>query len=198
VHYIVGNHDYLINRISKEANDYPFSVKKSLRLVDSGSKYYFTHGYEIDVMTNMEHMMTVNQYEQLSEKLCFLTDKTGWLASTIWKATEILDQMKEQVKKVQSPPSERGEEMDSIRIFGHSAARNLLLGLKPDESLVFGHTHIPYVEELKSGIWVGNTGAWGQDVIDPATGKQSSNSYMKIYDGKMELHFFKSSKTSKI
>lgn len=192
VHYVAGNHDYLIHRISKGSENYPLSVQKSFRLVDSGSTYYFTHGYEIDVMANMEQLMTVAQYETLAERLCFLTDKTGWLASSIWKATEIMGTMKEQVMKIQSPPGKRGEEMDSVRLFASSAARNLLLGLGPGENLVFGHTHIPFKEEVKPGIWVGNTGCWGEEVTDPATGKPASNSYLKIYDGNMELHFFNS------
>ncbi len=192
VHYVAGNHDYLIHRISKESESYPLSVQKSFRLVDSRSHYYFTHGYEMDVMANMEQMMTVGQYETLAERLCFLSDKTGWLASTIWKATEIMATMKDQVLKIQSSPGERGEEMDSVRLLACSAARNLLLGLGPEENLVFGHTHVPFRQEVKPGIWVGNTGTWGEEVTDPATGKPASNSYLKIFDGKMELHFFNS------
>ena len=190
VHYVAGNHDYLIHRIAEESEYYPFSVKKTLRLVDEGKKYYFTHGYDIDVMATMENLMTVAQYEQLSERLCFLTDKTGWLASTIWKTTEILDTMKDKVKTLQSAPAERSAEMDSIRLFAGSAARNLFLGLKSDENLVFGHTHVPYVDEVKPGVRVGNTGAWGEDLINPENGKVSRNSYVRIQEGKMELKFY--------
>lgn len=82
--------------------------------------------------------------------------------------------------------------LDSVRLFASSAARNLLLGLGPEENLVFGHTHIPFKEEVKPRIWVGNTGCWGEEVTDPSTGKPASNSYLKIYDGNMELHFFNS------
>lgn len=190
VHYVVGNHDYMVHRIHRDAEAlYPFSVHKTLRIEDGGERYFFTHGYNLDVMSTMEQMMTVKQYEQLAESLCFLTDRTGWLASTIWSATEILGRMKDQVMAIQKSPFERGDQMDSVRMFANSSASYLLLGLKPDEHLIFGHTHGPYLHERRSGTFVGNSGCWGEEMRDP-NGSICRNSYIRIEDGRMELRFY--------
>ncbi|MDD1705798.1 MAG: metallophosphoesterase, partial [Methanoregulaceae archaeon] len=191
VYYVVGNHDYLVYRIHNDSGgEYPFNVFKTLRIQDDGKSYVFTHGCNLDVMSTMEHMMTVKQYEQLAESLCFLTDKTGWLASSIWRTTEILGKMKEQVVSIQKSPKERMSEMDSVRMFADSSAGYLLLGLKPDENLVFGHTHVPYISQKKSGTMAGNTGCWGEDMRAP-DGTIRRNSYIRIDDGRMDLRFFR-------
>ncbi len=46
IHYIVGNHDYYMNKLGElYGENFPFTISKNLRLKDGGNKFYFTHGY---------------------------------------------------------------------------------------------------------------------------------------------------------
>jgi predicted phosphodiesterase len=56
--------------------------------------------------------------------------------------------------------------------------------MRPDENLVFGHTHRPFIDKDRK---VANTGSW----IDELPEKDKQNSYIQIDKGKMELKFFK-------
>jgi len=86
VHYIVGNHDYLMLKWYQSfPEDYPFRVSKFLRLQDDNSEFYFMHGYELEVLTNLEPL-TIEAYEKTSEALCQLTEAFfGSVLSTLWE-----------------------------------------------------------------------------------------------------------------
>lgn len=58
------------------------------------------------------------------------------------------------------------------------AARQESIQLKPEEILVYGHTHKPFCEKDKA-----NTGSWVSDAKD-------TNSYLIIDEGKMELKYW--------
>jgi len=161
VHYVVGNHDYLIYRLSKRnPKTYPFEVSKSLPLEEDGKRYFFTHGYDIDVYATMESLMSLDQYENVSECLCFLTDKTGWLASCLWGLSEKILELRDKVGSMQKPPEEREEDLDTITTFALSPAAFLFLGMGARDNLVYGHTHIPGSTKLDGGRYVANTGFW--------------------------------------
>ena len=52
VHYVIGNHDYSILYFSERADCFPFPVLRNLHLSveGNGKKFYFTHGYEFEVL----------------------------------------------------------------------------------------------------------------------------------------------------
>jgi len=183
LHYVVGNHDYYIHRLQKRNPDtYPFSVSKTLRLEDDGKGYFFTHGYDMDVYATMESLMSIDQYETLSESLCFLTDKSGWLADRLWGVSEVIEDLKSRIGSMQKPPAERETEMDLITRFAQSRAAHLFLGMHPMDSLVYGHTHVPGCKKMDCGAYVANTGCWsGND----------QGWYVRISEGKVEALNFK-------
>ena len=76
IHYIVGNHDYYMLNLGKRYGDnFPFTLSKNLRLEDGGNKFYFTHGYEFEVLSL--EPMTLETYEEFSNKMCFSEDVIG-------------------------------------------------------------------------------------------------------------------------
>jgi predicted phosphodiesterase len=56
--------------------------------------------------------------------------------------------------------------------------------MKPDERLVFGHTHGPFINKDKTVV---NTGPWVNELINP----EYQNSYVEMGNGIIELKFFK-------
>jgi UDP-2,3-diacylglucosamine pyrophosphatase LpxH len=178
VHYVVGNHDYYMLKIKKRFPEYyPFDLQKYLRLKDGRSKFFFIHGYELDVLANYEPL-TIEDYEKISEALCRAENILGRLMSRIWGLK----------KKLKKPPNKRKSwkirngiinHMDNLEALACSKVRNIFLGLRRDEKLVFGHTHRPFIFED-----TGNTGSWVKEECE-------HNNFIKIENGKMELYKWK-------
>jgi UDP-2,3-diacylglucosamine pyrophosphatase LpxH len=189
VHYVSGNHDYYILSLSEMYQKnynmpvYPFTtISKSLRLSDGDCKFYFIHGYELDVLLNME-FMDIETYEQLSYRMCFSEKFLRILASDIWDIVQYGELAMEKLKR---PPHER-ENIDKIKELSESNGVFALLGMKPDEKLVFGHTHRPFINDKKT---VANTGSWVSD----RPSEFPPNTYIKIVDGQMEWKAFDENK----
>lgn len=54
VSYVVGNHDYhMLNLKESLADDFPFKyIAESTRLEDGDQKFFFIHGYQLEVLAN--------------------------------------------------------------------------------------------------------------------------------------------------
>ena len=182
IHYIVGNHDYYMFNLSERYGDnFPFTLSKNLRLEDGGNKFYFIHGYEFEVM-HLEPI-TLEMYEEFSEKMCFSEDIIGGLAGHLWDLVQGSN-LKEKMKKNPRERLESLKETKKIHKLAISPGKNFLLGMKSDERLVFGHTHGPFINNEKTVV---NTGSW----INELESKEYQNSYVEISEGNMELKFFK-------
>ncbi|HMK47723.1 MAG TPA: metallophosphoesterase [Methanocella sp.] len=183
VHYIVGNHDYYILRLSKRyASDYfHFPVSKSLRLTDGDSRFYFIHGYELEVLANLEPV-SIENYESFCDRMCFSEDVLGEYASNLWNWYENRKGAWWKVKVIKSGPQIR-EEVNRIEALAKSKGKYLLLGMHPGEKLVFGHTHDPFMCE--DGM-VANSGSWFNEFKN----SNHQNTYVKIDRGKMEVKTF--------
>jgi len=182
VYYVVGNHDYLIlDWANRYAPFYPFKVSKFLRLSDGGREFYFMHGYELEVLSNLEPM-TIEAYEKASEWLCQMTEAFfGSILSRIWGTVQVAfkrgDKRLRMARAIVKMPHQR-EDMDKIDQLAVSDVKRLFLGIKKDESLVFGHTHRPF---LKANV--ANTGSWVSDADE-------CNTFLVIRDGVMDLKKF--------
>lgn len=184
IRYVVGNHDYnLLKYLEKRKCRVPFNVSKNYKLDYDGDKYFFTHGYELEVLANLKHF-NVHEYEKFSELMCLNNDFTGAIASKAWdwlnahKASGKLHLLKK-------PPEER-EIIDKVYDFAMNVEKHMFLNMEPDEMLIYGHTHHPYISSY--GM-VANTGSW---VNETPLGmeKSSQNRYITISDGRMELRAF--------
>ncbi len=187
VYYLAGNHDYSILKLKDRYPEYyPLDVRKFIRLKSGESNYYFIHGYELEVLASLEPL-TIEAYEALSERLCYMEDVFGGFISQLWpifytiarKGHRVFDIKKTIIKK----PEERKENISAVRKFALSEVKNIFLGMRKGEQLVFGHTHKPFLTKDDAGISVANTGSWVEEA-----GKQ--NTYIEIVEGEMELKEF--------
>ncbi len=182
IHYVIGNHDYYMLKLNERyAGNYPFTISRSLRLEDGGNKFYFIHGYELEVLANLEPM-SIEEYEKFSEMMCFTEDVIGWFASHVWDIVEGAESIAKHLKNMKKSPHDR-KDIDKVYRLAVSEAAYVLLGMKPDEKLVFGHTHRPFITKKRN---VANTGSWLSELK-----KEYQNSYVEISNGDMKLKFFK-------
>ena len=207
IHYVVGNHDYymlkLYERYQKDydkelqekgdvttKSPFPFKVSRSLRLFDHWNTFYFIHGYQLDVLANMEPL-GMDYYEELSERMCLTDDIIGGFLSYMYDLIQH-PRLHVRLKELQRAPHERSHSyINNIHTFAKSRGAYILIGMKPDEKLIFGHTHesFMYPEPTREcpnpEIMIANTGSW----IDE---KQNARQkiYLKIDNGQMELKRF--------
>lgn len=189
IHYVVGNHDYLIHSLHRRNPEmYPFSVQKTLRLSDGGEDFFFTHGYDLDVLATMEPFkIGLDNYEKTCYALSFLTDKSGWAAVNTWGLCEKIAGFTDGLRYMNREPEERTTEFGAIELLANSRAACLFLGMHPTDNLVYGHTHRPYVTKDDAGNSIANTGYWaGKEVRNT----EGVNTYVKIDDGIMSSHPF--------
>lgn len=114
--------------------------------------------------------------------MCFNKDKTGGFLSKIWDLKGFMGKKRRFVKDMDKEPHKR-ETINKVDNFALSTGKYPLLGMKPGETLIFGHTHRPFIDYEKK---VANTGSW----IDELPIKSHQNTYIQIKDGKMELKSF--------
>jgi UDP-2,3-diacylglucosamine pyrophosphatase LpxH len=209
LHYIIGNHDYSILYFSKRVDNpsfpFPFPVSKNLHLsVDDGDKkFYFIHGYEFEVLANFP-FMTIEEYENICQQLCDVRETTfGKVESTLWSALHLQFTRKKVEAIEQSltkPPEHRWKvHTDTIppkealplplleprnkieELAMSSLARSIFIGGQTDETIIFGHTHSPFITKDKT---VANSGSW-------VTDNNFHNTYITIdNNGVMNLHSY--------
>jgi UDP-2,3-diacylglucosamine pyrophosphatase LpxH len=182
LHYIVGNHDYFLLRLKRRHTEYyPFSISRALRLTDNGINFYFIHGYELEVISSYEPL-TIEGYENFCERMCFSEDFIGSYVSNFWNRLENLKGSWWKIRTIEGPPLDRGN-INKVKELALSKSKFVLLGMKYDEKLVYGHTHVPFISEDRS---VANTGSW----IDEGPKNPMLNTYLKIENGEIELKVF--------
>ena len=157
VHYVYGNHDYHLRYLKDHS--YPFEFVDKLPLTEGGRNYRFVHGHQFDGL----------QQEELMEALCrMMSDEMGDFESGVWAMLTrnygvlryffSLIFEKRRIRKsvkalLQKPEVRLAGTLDDIE---KEAGRCV----DPGEILVFGHTHVPFINE--SGTVV-NTGCWVKD-----------------------------------
>jgi UDP-2,3-diacylglucosamine pyrophosphatase LpxH len=208
IHYVVGNHDYYMLDIYEQyGENIPFNIYKSLKIQEDGEKFYFIHGYELDVLLNLQPL-TIDLYEKLCKKICLgkyskseilnslieLSSSFAMTSSSQFSGikgiannlNEILskkhDETSALVKEIMKKPDKR--RISRIYEFANSYA-SFLIGKKPDEKLVFGHTHETFINNEKT---FANVGSW---IYDPLESEKPFNSFLEISEGSMEIRLFK-------
>ena len=176
IHYIIGNHDYTL--VDLKAVDKPFDVSKELKLENGGKIFSFIHGYQLEVLANLEPL-TIREYEDLCVSLCLRTgDFFGDVLSIMWDMLHLSfkkgDRRKNAINSISEVPESR-KNMDRVRQLSVSRVKDLFLGLGKEETLVFGHIHRPFIHERTA-----NTGCWVSDA-------EKQNTYIEIENGEMKL-----------
>ena len=87
--------------------------------------------------------------------------------------------------------AEQRQGMDAIDRFARSKAKYPLLGMQLTDTLIFGHTHRPYIDIENSVV---NSGAWITDMLVPkwfedkyGQDKACSGWYIEINNGECKL-----------
>jgi UDP-2,3-diacylglucosamine pyrophosphatase LpxH len=172
LHYVAGNHDFHMLRMCELLPDkFPFQVTKDLRLEEGGKKYFFIHGYQLEVLAN-PYYKSISAYETFAEGLCLAGDDTGNAADKLWETIEAsksaLDGLKRLPTDIKGALASMMNSPDNrlsgihkahsmVDLVAISRARAIYLGMGREEILVFGHTHDPFYEPENG---VANTGSW--------------------------------------
>jgi len=178
--FVPGNHDFTFAAPGLAGEPF-IKVQKSLTLRDDGVKFSFIHGYQLEVLANLEPL-AIEEYEQLCISLCQRTgDFFGDLLSILWDTLQLSfkrgDRRRDMIQAIdQIPEKRRG--MHVVDQLARSRARHLFLGVGAEDRLVFGHTHRPFIDER-----VANTGCWVSD-------SPVQNTYVEIQGGAMQLKHF--------
>jgi UDP-2,3-diacylglucosamine pyrophosphatase LpxH len=183
VHYVVGNHDY--HAIKLTDHGYPFEFVEELTLREAQIDFKFVHGYQFDPFQNPVYF----------DALCYTTDDTGDHLNQAWErlmegrrwwdrlADWILgrkSRFDRQVERMLMPPQVR------LQDARETIQRDVYAFPRPNEFLVFGHTHKAFLDMEKN---VANTGAWTND-------SQPENTYLEIKDGTARLLQYKGTEVS--
>jgi len=157
VHYVYGNHDYHLRYL--EDHSYPFKFRPELPLHEDGRNYRFVHGHQFDSL----------QQDKVSDVLCrVMSDDLGDFESVVWA---MLTRDPSDLEYFSYPISEKREILEKVEellqkpekrfaVTTGAIMKEACSDVKPGEILVFGHTHVPFIN--KSGTVV-NTGCWVKD-----------------------------------
>lgn len=177
-----GNHDYLIHRLARRyPGQFPFQVQKKVMLEDGGARIHLLHGYELEVLASLEPM-TIELYEQFSDRMCFSQRTFGGIATWLWGLFENRNEIAGDIEQMNLPPEERST-FDRERALAISGGAYLVAGMWPGDKLVYGHTHKPFINEENT---VANTGSW----VDEGPADRPRNTYVTIDGGRMKLREF--------
>jgi len=197
VHYVVGNHDYYMLKLKETfVEGFPFeNVAECVRLSDGEENFFFTHGYQLEVLAN-PYYKSLTSYKCFAENLCLAGDDTGNAASEFWDTIQRSKSILENLRRVPSDlsgalksmmvgPGERlcgrHEAVLTIDNLAKSKSRTVYLGMGIDEFLIYGHTHMPFYDEEHR---VANVGSWNKSPCD-------GYKYMMIRDGVAKLEVWR-------
>jgi UDP-2,3-diacylglucosamine pyrophosphatase LpxH len=193
VYIVAGNHDYHLLRLQDHGYQFKFyellpsSSSPSAEItIPGGKKFTFKHGWEFDLA----------QHPLIMEAMCNnMSDQAGGARSSVY---HILETAKDKL----------GKDLNEIIHFhdtqGQGYVENLLVNPEkrlelyfPDverkayesvgegETLVFGHTHRPFVTKDHKLV---NSGSWVSDAV-------TSNTFVEIEGDQIKLRQFKDKQT---
>jgi predicted phosphodiesterase len=174
----VGNHDYHVIQLKHNVEkQYTFDVFVDITLTCGDQEYYFIHGYQFE----FPDMLDI--YQDFANILCLSDDTIGKDANQLWGLYTgvsqlwkgLKEEIKEDLKKALNPPWDRLSDKDI------GALRKTIKEWRKkykeqinDKFIIYGHTHIPYVDKANKEA---NTGSW---VDDPEHPWYKKNTYITI------------------
>lgn len=191
VYYIPGNHDHIVLYAVEDYPDFScYNISRYFRMKSGEKNFFMLHGHELEVIAKLVYL-TVDEYDKLSDQLCRMNDEEGKMASYLHELFHKLVPGRQIEVNDLIQPAEQRKGMDSIDKFARSKAKYPLLGMQLSDTLIFGHTHRPFMDLTNQVI---NTGGWISDMLVPqgfkeryGSDKKCSGWYVKIDKGKYEL-----------
>lgn len=180
IQFVAGNHDYHLLQL--EDHKYPFKFQKEITSFNLGTtKYRLRHGWEYEL----------DQRPVIMESLCHnFSDDAGQIRSDIY---DIIQRGIDDLKDIFTKHGGRDAYLDHIKSTPEqrlsssftTVENNAFSDLKPDEILIFGHTHRPFIST--SGH-LANSGSWVRDA-------QVTNTFLELDNvGQVRLFTFKDAK----
>ena len=176
VFYVAGNHDYHV--VDLDNSKYPIQFSKELSLNDGPVTYRFVHGYEFD---------PEQKYPFMAFLCRVMSDQGGALENHLWTDFNSLNNIFSKMEpsflradigaiagRLQRRPEDRLQ--GSLEKINSTACKEV----KSGEVLIFGHTHVPFVNKAEN---VANTGSWVKD-------SNPYDTYVELADGKPRLFIF--------
>ncbi len=191
VHYVAGNHDYHVLHLknSKQYIHYPMQFNENLTITDGNYTYRFVHGYEFEYgpreANPTMHLVMNALCRVMSDEQGYVEDDVWGLVTKGWSEIEyffstILLFRKRRIRSITTQLRDNPETrlQDKIRDVDKRAYD--AQGGRPNEILVYGHTHQPFINEQENLV---NSGSW---VTDAAI----RNTYVELCEGKPRLFIY--------
>ena len=176
VHYIAGNHDYIMRKAESKHERINFST--SLELYEDGRRWAFLHGWEFDKFMNPAYF----------DAFCYANTTHGdYIRETFKMYLRFLPLVKAirtwiSGKRIQSDMRDMFSFNDKHRLENISPTGNNLIDTAqfPDGGLIVGHTHIP---QLNTEEGIIDCGSWH-------SGYPTHNTYIEIDGETVHLRRF--------
>ncbi len=182
LYYLYGNHDIVVEELSYKNPNFPFRVSKSLTLKEGDSKFFFTHGYELDVLTSLNKDIEV--YEEFFKKSCYEGELKGSIKDFLWKIGKLFRDIEQIPIPLIEDMQDKLSKGPALRLTVGKVERisispfiNIFIPIDTESSLVFGHTHRPFITEDGKVI---NLGSWRKDEL-------IHNTFLRIEKGSIDL-----------
>jgi UDP-2,3-diacylglucosamine pyrophosphatase LpxH len=189
---VAGNHDYHLLKL--EGQDYKFqfyrelpSATASIAKMSGSKKYIFKHGWEFDLA----------QHPLIMEAMCHnMSDDAGHARSSVYNILQIAkDQFDKGLKDIIDFHNQKNGYVQNLMLspeerlkpYVGDVERKAYSGINADETLIFGHTHRPFIS---SDGKVLNTGSWVSDA-------EFHNTFVELEDKDMKLLQFIDKQTIK-
>ncbi|KYC54315.1 MAG: UDP-2,3-diacylglucosamine hydrolase [Candidatus Methanofastidiosum methylothiophilum] len=182
VYYIFGNHDIVMQDLSNNNPNFPFRVFKQLTLKEGKSIYFFTHGYELDVLTSINK--DIELYEEFFKKSCYEGELKGSIKDFLWKIGKFFRDVEQlpipliedmQDKLAKSPGFRLT--VGKVERLSISPFLNIFIPFSSNAKFIFGHTHRPFITKDNRVI---NLGSWRKD-------ESRHNIFLKIDKDQLDL-----------
>lgn len=170
IHFVFGNHDTYLRHLDRTLYDIEFCEELVLSSGDQDIR--FCHGESFDRF----------QSNALSTRLSGPGDRGdidptgGWKDPVVAWGRELVQTQKRRLRRAQTVLS--GEDVTGEVYPRRERRAHAYLESVPEDKLVYGHTHRPYVRADNA---VANPGTW-------KTSAPESNTYLVIEDGVLELY----------
>ena len=176
IHYIAGNHDYIMRKAESKHKHIRFST--DLELTNDGRTWAFLHGWEFDTSMNPAYF----------DAFCYANTTQGdYIRKTFKTYLRFLPPVKAgrawiSGKRIQNDMRDMFSFSDKPGLKNSSPTGNKLIDTAefPDGGTVFGHTHLP---QLNAEEGLADCGSWHR-------GYPTHNTYAEIDDGVVCLKQF--------
>jgi UDP-2,3-diacylglucosamine pyrophosphatase LpxH len=193
IYYLFGNHDIIVEELATKNSRFPFKVSKYITLVEGNSKYFFIHGYELDVLTSLNK--DISLYEEFFKKSCYEGELKGSVKDFLWKIGKLFRDVEQLPIPLVEDMQDKLSKSPSLRLtvgkierFSASTFLNMFIPLENSAKFIFGHTHRPFITNENKVI---NIGSWRKDEL-------IHNTFLRIEEDKVGLYVFKKEKIEQL